>query len=511
MPRESAISKSDSSLFLSVDKASGTPVFRQIASQVKAREESGLLKAGEKLPSVRGLAACLSISVDTVLAAYRELEAEGLAEARPRRGYFAATPPRGDISVAEKPGGSESAPEGVAPRELTENARIAGETLSFYRPYAHLEKPFALSSSFMAESLEHEWIRLSGQLARSPWLHSNYTEPAGYRPLREAVAMRLRKERGIAADADDIIITSSAVQSLGLALDLLFSPGDGILVSRPALPLSVRLMAFRKIAPRWCGTDDGGMLLEEGLLSGPDGAKVRGALVSPASHMPLSVPMTLPRREKLLCWARETGAWILEDDADNGVWFGSEPMQPLRGMPGGDSCVIYLGSFSQLIAPGLRIAYAAVPKGLSRAFAGAKLMADRCGDESRQAVLAEFLMSDAYDSHQRKMQKTFRERSRFLSGAIREKLAPYGRLMPAACGPRLVFRLRDGSPVSDRDAAAALRESGVVVSPLSYYATDSTPENGFVLGFSAFPKDELEAAVQKLAACLAKLDPEARG
>lgn len=511
MTRENAVSKSDSSLFLSVDKASGAPVFRQIVSQVKAREEAGLLKAGDKLPSVRGLAARLSVSVDTVLAAYRELEAEGLAEARPRRGYFAATPPRGEIPAAEKPGGAETAPEGGAPRELPERARIADETLSFYRPYAHLEKPFALSSSFMAESLEHEWIRLSGQLARSPWLHSNYTEPAGYRPLREAVAARLRKERGIAADAEDIVITSSTVQSLGLALDLLFAPGDGILVSRPALPLSVRLMAFRRLALCWCGTDDGGMRLEEGAFHGPGGEKIRGAHVSPASHLPLSVPMSLPRREKLLAWARETGAWILEDDADNGVWFGGEPVLPLRGMPGGDSCVIYLGSFSQLIAPGLRIAYAVVPKGLSRAFAGAKLMADRCGDESRQAVLAGFLMSDAYDSHRRKMQRIFRERSRFLAEIICEKLAPYGRLMPAACGPRLVFRLRDGSPVSDQEAAAALRESGVVVSPLSYYATDRTPENGFVLGFSAFPKDELEAAVLKLAACLAKLDPEARG
>lgn len=478
------------SVLLSLSRESKTALCVQIEESLAARILSGELAAGERLPGTRTLARSLDVSVDTVLAAYRELAAQGFIQARPRSGYVVS----GALRKQSAETSNDFPDSGALPIELTEQAEQAAKAALLYREGAHEARPFAGYASFMAQSLQQEWLRLSAQLARSPWLHANYTEPAGYRPLREAIALRMRQQRGLKADPDNIIVTAGTVQSLNLALSLLFARGSRILLPAPALPLYPHLVAWQGHRAVFAPSDENGLKVE-GLLG--DGDPAQGVLVSPASHQPLSVAMSAKRRKTLLDWAARTGGWILEDDADNGVWLTAEPMAPLAARQSNPGRVIYMGSFSQSFGPWLRTSYMVVPKTLARAFAGARLLADRCGSEQSQALLALFLRSSAYDAHMRKMQRQFRDRAELMQQLFAERLSDLGALLPARCGPRLTFVFRKDSQIRDAEAARKLSERGVVVTPLSWYRSPD-PVNGLVLGFGTFSRQEISKAFDTL-------------
>ena len=275
-------------------------------------------------------------------------------------------------------------------------------------------RPFKIYGSAMEKMVERDWVKIAASTARSPWRHTFYSPPAGYAPLRKVIAAKLRETRGIVCGEENIVITTGSVQSLSLIAGTLFTPGDAILTEAPMLPLDAKVLDFAGLRRIPVPVDREGMV-----FTAPEGVlKPKGILVTPASQMPMSVPMADARRAAILRLALDTGAWILEEDTDGVVTLGDKPRFPIRSLPRADEAVIYMESFTLQVFPGLRLAYAVLPEPQAEALAGAKLLTDRFTSESLQAALAEYLESPGSAHHIRKMARDYRKRFSRSSGML---------------------------------------------------------------------------------------------
>lgn len=479
-------------------RGSGRPVFLQLVRHVRTQLEQGCIREGDRLPSIRRLAAELGVSPDTVERAYRELCEEGYLTARRGSGFCAALPPEARVPC----GIAGRSPAACAERALTPCARAAAEACRSFRPGSVKERPLATYASEMGDCVEKEFTRLAAHFARSPWSHNYYSSPFGLKALRDLVRDHLRRTQGIACESEQIIITSGTVQSLSLAAQVLFEAGDEILLEGPSLGVFADVFAFQGLRRTFVPVDGRGF----GLESVPERSlSARGALVTPASQMALSVTMPLERRKALLDWARCTGAWIIEEDTDNLVRLDGTALPPIRSLPGAEDCTLYLDSFTLMFFPGIKLAYMVVPKGYEEAFAGAKLLSDRSCPESTQELLSQFIVSDFFESYRRRLLRRYRSRFAFTAALCRRELAPFGSLAETKAGPHLTFLLKPG--FSDAEVADAAERRGVIVRPLSGFRGVPPGVSGFNIGYGTFSEEQIREAVGTLRNILESLAP----
>lgn len=383
------------------------PVGKQITRELIRLRSRGALKPGDRLPGIRSLASDLGVAPNTVAGAYAELAATGFAVSKPASGYFVAeTKP-----IPEPP---RPARPSVHGRPLTRKAEAARSAAAAAGSGNFENRPFKIYGSAMEKMVERDWVKIAASTARSPWRHTFYSPPAGYAPLRKVIAAKLRETRGIVCGEENIVITTGSVQSLSLIAGTLFTPGDAILTEAPMLPLDAKVLDFAGLRRIPVPVDREGMV-----FTAPEGVlKPKGILVTPASQMPMSVPMADARRAAILRLALDTGAWILEEDTDGVVTLGAKPRFPIRSLPRADEAVIYMESFTLQVFPGLRLAYAVLPEPQAEALAGAKLLTDRFTSESLQAALAEYLESPGSAHHIRKMARDYRKRFSRSSGML---------------------------------------------------------------------------------------------
>jgi len=221
--------------------------------------------------------------------------------------------------------------------------------------------------------------------------------------------------------------------------------------------------------------------------------------VTPSHQYPLGITMSLPRRLDLLDWARGANAWIVEDDYDSEYRFHGRPLASLAALDGGRN-VLYLGTFSKVLFPGLRLGYLVVPRAHVDAFVGAREACDRCSGLLEQAVLSDFFDEGHFGHHVRKMNRIYAERQAVLSRAVAEHLSEWLELQSSPAGLHDVGWLRgrvDDSPIAER----AL-EVGVRVAALSRYCHSALLPPALLFGYAGFPAAELEAAVDRLAGVL---------
>ena len=330
------------------------------------------------------------------------------------------------------------------------------------------------------------WRRLANRWLELPDTRG-YGDPCGYRPLREAIATHLRQTRGVTLGADNIVLVEGTRAALALITDVLVDPGDVVALEDPGY--SAARAAFASAGGRTVAVP----VDDDGFDPGRAPAAARVAYVTPSHQYPAGVVMGLRRRLELLAWAREAGAYLIEDDYDAEFRYDGAPLPALQGLD--DERVLYVGTFSKTLAPGLRVAWIVVPDALRDTFATARRVAAGGPIFPLHVALAAFVGEGHFALHIRRASARYRERRDALVAGLERHLGGAMRVQGAATGLHVVVRF-DRDDVAVSAAAAAL---GVVAPALSRYATGDDPPRGLVLGFAAGGPAAIEAAVARLA------------
>lgn len=470
---------------LFLDRGSDRPLYEQLCREFRKRIEEGTLKAGEKLPSKRALAAELGISPITVENAYAQLVAEGYLEARPKSGFFV------EARLGPLPGPLRPIPQPESERtpwSFDFRTNVADPDLFPYAEWAKLGKEILLS--------------------RGPSL-LNRTDPQGMPELRQAIAGILDRHRGIHADPSQIVVGSGTESLLALLLRLLDFSGT-VAVENPGYEKVRRTYKGfgAKVVP--VGLDAGGLRLD-----GLEASGARLVHVTPSHQFPTGTVMPVGRRLELLRWAAAgSGRRIVEDDYDSEFRYSGLPIPALQGLdPAGK--VLYLNSFSKTLGPGLRIGYLVLPPDLSVRFRDSSPAFACAVPAFDQAVLAGFLSGGGFDRHLLRGKKAGRDkRDRLLSLFASGPLGPLTRVINADSGLHFLLEVRNG--MNEEALVAAARERGVRVYGLSEFSAFPDPglfASTVVLGYPGIPSSGLGEAVRRMeeAWCFPTFPKPARG
>lgn len=475
---------------------------RQLAQQLREAIRGGALRPGEWLPATRHLATALGIARGTVVDAFDQLAAEGLLEPKGGGGTRVASVAPAAASRPPKTAGTPAATAvtGYARPLPATAARYADITATMYPlPSA----PFAISVPTGRVAPDDSWRKLSNRVrATRVGAPAGYADPQGLRSLRSAITDYVRRARSVVCEPDQVIVTAGTQQGLYLACAVLLGESDQAWVEDPAY---LGITALLESAGRpgrivRVPVDADGLRVDEGLRRAPH---ARAAFVTPSHQYPLGMPMAMARREALLAWARARNAWIVEDDYDSELRYAGHPYPALQGLDSRQ--VIYLGTFSKILFPSLRIGYLIAPPDLVPAFCGARIMMDRHPPTADQHVLAAFIAEGLLDRHVRRIRKAYSDSRLALIELLRTHLpAGLAEVQPIDQGVHLLVWLHQA--LDDRRIARQAAEAGVAVRPLSvtYSAEAAGRRQGLILGFGGYPLDKMALAAQKLAAIIAQ-------
>lgn len=454
-------------------------IYRQIRRAVLDRR----LRPGDPLPPGRELAQTLSVSRATVTVAYERLIAEGFVTSRQGSGTFVSElfPPAGRERTGRRSTGA------LRPRPIWEAMALppAFDTVRFDFRTGRCDASLFPQTSWRRSVT---WALRSGETTAGVYEH-----PAGHRDLRVAIARHIGISRGIGASADDIIVTNGTQQALDVLARVLMAPGDAIAVEDPSYGPPRQL--FKTLGIRVVGVP----VDRQGLVVDALPRGVRAVYVTPSHQFPLSVTMTLPRRQALLAWAERNNAAIIEDDYDREFRFGGRPLEPLQTLDV-KGRVIYVGSFSKTMLPTLRLGFLVTPSSLRAALHKAKFVSDWHTSTLTQAALARFIDEGEFARHLRRISATYRERHQIIADAISRDFAEHIDLIPSTSGLHLTALARTMSADQIAEVARRAAERGVAVQILSTFAVGS-PQAGFMLGYGAIPTSQIKEGLHLLRAC----------
>ena len=483
---------------LRLDPSASMPLFRQLYEVIKQAILDGRMGPGIQLPPTRELAELLGISRQTVLNAYTQLTAEGYLSGTIGKGTFVSEQlPISMTRESTAPAGSEQPLRPLSQRgQRFVDMRIAMGT--------HEERPKAFRIGMPGIDVFpfRVWARLEARRWRRPSFQLGYGDPAGYRPLRELLAAYLNASRGVHCAPEQIIVTSGSQQALFLIANLLLAPNDKAWVEMPGY--TGTCAALHGVGARICPVpvDQDGLDIAAGARKFPD-AKL--AYVTPSHQYPLGVTMTLKRRLELLAWAAENRMWIVEDEYDSEYRFTGPPIASLQSLDKAGS-VIYVGTLSKVLFPGLRLGYLVVPLALADAFSRGKAALDRHTAIVPQIVLADFIAEGHFTRHIKRMREIYAERRIALLEAFDAHLMDELTLGPTDAGFHVAAALK--RKLDDKAIARAALEKGVEVRALTPYyeavglSEQDTPPSGLLLGFAAATPDDIRRAAPVLRSVL---------
>jgi GntR family transcriptional regulator/MocR family aminotransferase len=474
------------------------PLHRQLYEALRRAMLDGKLGAGERLSSSRDLAQDLGLSRNTVVAALNQLSVEGYLVSRVGSGTFVNdNVPRVNPASAARPH-LRGAPT-VAP------ARLSARGLALSTTFCATElevQPFTPGIADFSAFPLTLWQRLQNKHWRMTYPDMlDYNDSGGYAPLRRAIADYLRVFRSVQLDADQVIVTTGTQQSLELCARLLADHGDTVWVEDPAYWGAVKAFMATGLAIHPVRVDD------EGICPGvaDDAHPPKLIYLTPSHQYPTGAVMSLPRRHQLLSTARAHGAWVLEDDYDSEYRFSGPPISSLEGLDT-DGRVLYMGTFSKVLYPGIKLGYLVVPKPLVAAFKQAHYDLNRPGQMPLQAALAEFIEMGHFSSALRRARQSYGERRAALLEALKPVLAagtdgPF--ISGAEQGLHLCLRLP--SHADDKALAQRLAQQGLTVRPLSAYCLARNDLKGLVIGYGYAPLTDIQRCGPVLSAAVRSL------
>ncbi|HJV91430.1 MAG TPA: PLP-dependent aminotransferase family protein [Holophagaceae bacterium] len=463
---------------LALEPGATEPLFLQIARGIAGDVRRGRLRPGDALPGSRTLAEELGVHRNTVLAALRELEAEGWIEAEARVTRVAR-----DLPTAP---GVERLPKSglgfdlVAPEPMPELAPAGWKGLDLA---GGLPDPRLIPVDELGRALRRA-------LKARPTL-LDYGSPLGEPRLRSALASLLSEVRGLACPPDQLMITSGSLQAVDLAARLLFRPGDRVGVEDPGYPPVWQTLraAGAELVP--LPVDAEGLQVE-GLEAR---LPLRAIYLTPHHQFPTTGTLSPARRMRLLDLARRHRIALLEDDYDFEFHFEGRPVLPLAsGDTGG--VVVYMGTLSKILAPGLRLGWVAGPKALVEALAAQRRRTDLHGNRVMEGAVAEFIEDGLLQRHARKMRRMYGERREALLEALAHHLPESLDVVPTGGGLSLWAHTARG--LDPAAWAARALAAGVLVMPGRRFDFRGRKIPFLRLGFAALAPREIREAVRRL-------------
>ena len=469
------------------------PAHRRVFETIRRAILGRQLPGGAKLPSTRDLAIDLGFSRNTVLVAYEQLLAEGYVEARTGSGtYVADTLP--DFAQRTP---TQTLPEAAGARigSLSRSLSQRGLRLTAMPSDRNYEIQEFVAGANDFSTFPHKlWQRLQNKYWRSPDSRMlDYARAGGYQPLRNVLAEYLRMSRSVRLSADQVLITAGTQQSLDLCARLLADAGDLVWMENPGYWGARRLFEANDLCLRPIAVDD------EGINPSAVDLETAPRLIyaTPSHQYPTDVVMSLSRRRLLIEFADRRGAWILEDDYDSEFRYGGRPLASLQGLDE-HGRVIYLGTFSKVLYPGIRIGYLVVPSDLIEPFRAGLSDIQRPGQMAVQAALADFIAEGHFAAHIRNMRSRYSQCRSLLQQTLQRNLVAAARLSNADTGLHLVIHLPARCDDAALVAEAALQR--IDVKPLSAYYVAPPVTRGLVVGYGYTPPHDIAPSAERLAA-----------
>ena len=460
-------------LHLPLDRSSRVPLHRQIYDGLRRAILEGLLRPGQRVPSTRALAVELAVSRLPVLTAYEQLLHECYLDGRAGSGTFVSATLPDDLigSLPEQPT--------VRRRSLPRPSDQGGLG------------PFRMSLPALDQFPHAPWARLVARHAHAlTRAQMAYGDPAGLVQLRAAIAEHLRAARAVRCEADQVLIVSGSQAALRLTTAVLLGRGDRVAIEEPGYPGARAALSAGGAELVPVPVDGEGIS-----MSSLRRRAVRAVYVTPSHQYPLGTSMTAPRRLALLDWASRADAWVLEDDYDSEYRYVSRPLGALQGMDA-HLRVVYIGTFSKVMFPALRIGYLVVPHALVERFVEARRALDLFSPTLYQLAVAEFLREGHFARHLRRMRGVYqRRRDALLDGLARH------------CGDRLTVHNADAGlhvavllagRLDDREVVRRMAARGLTATPLSSCYAASSGRSGLLLGFGGSTERRLAEATRLL-------------
>ncbi len=488
------MSRKTAPLGLALDAASAVPLHKQIGRQIRAAILERRLAPGLKLPSSRLMAAELNVARGTILQAMDQLVAEGYLVAQAGSGLSVAANLPDEMLVSpsiEKPR--------VAPTPAPTLSRRTIATLARLGPDSTIAAPIAFPTGqpdreafpfpLWAKLLEQEWRHPAWQVAGAP-------HPFGHEGLRAAIASYLGMARGFACTARDVVITTGVRQSLSVFAEVILDAGASAWIEEPGFIGTREALAMADVRAVPVPIDGSGFSLERALAKDAD---ARLAVVAPSHQFPLGTVMSLQRRLELLSWAERTASWIAEDDFDGEYRYAGRPLAPLRALDR-TGRVAYLGSFSKLLFPALRLSFVVLPAALVPATETIMAAVSTRASLIGQGALARFIADGHLASHLRRTRILYGARQQALIAAAERHLGKWLTVAPDAGGMHVIARptAKTEGWFDDRAVTVAAAAAGLSVAPLSACYAGRHREHGLILGYAGTPEPEIEKAVVKL-------------
>jgi GntR family transcriptional regulator/MocR family aminotransferase len=473
-----------------IDRKAPKALHRQIYDAYRTAIVDGSLRPGQRIPSTRVLASELGVSRFPVLNAYAQLLAEGYFESRVGAGTVI----------------SSFLPDQLTPSGVT-GARLAA-TRSGPRPVARRSSilpslegspwllgwgAFGVGQVAFDEFPLHVWSNLVARRCRHMDAKSfHYGNQLGSRAFRETIATYLRTARSLHCEAEQVMIVSGSQQALEISARVLLDPGSRVWVEEPGYRLARYVLSLAGCHLVPVPVDMEGLDVAAGIKRC---RKARAALVTPSHQFPLGVTMSASRRLQLLDWAQSTGSWIIEDDYDSEYRYESLPIASLQGLDA-NGRVIYIGTFSKVLFPSLRLGYVVIPSDLVDRFLAIRWAMDLGPPSFYQEVLADFIREGYFARHIRRMRILYRDRRSALVDSIGKELGSMVEVLGSEAGMHLAVTLPNGS--RDLEIAARAARQNLWIWPLSPCYVGEVSRPGFILGFGSTAVADIPRAVREL-------------
>ncbi len=445
----------------SLDPQAGMPLYQQIYLRLRNAITDGLISPGQRIPAARALAKELGLARGTIESAYSLLASEGYVQARGQAGTVV-------MPGLEHIGGT---PLPVEP------ASASIPALPQTQPVA----PFQMGLPALDAFPRKIWARLAARCARSTQIQDMVYPPlAGVTILREAIAGYLRVSRGINCVPQQVFVTSGYRSTIELVSRTLLAAGDNAWVEDPGYGPTKDMLASMGMALVPVSVDNEGICVEQGKERAAD---ARLAIVTPAHQSPLSVSLSLARRLALLDWAAHSNAWIIEDDYDGEYRYLGRPLPALKSLDG-EGRVIYSGTFSKVMFPGLRLAYCVVPQGLVTRFDDAVQIHGSGAPALVQAIVTAFMKEGHFSRHIQRMRRLYAERRVAVAAGLMDVLGERLRVELQPGGMHLILRPREGAGMDDVAIARRMCEQGMFAHGLSSWYLKPPVTHGLLISFT---------------------------
>jgi GntR family transcriptional regulator / MocR family aminotransferase len=451
-----------------------TPLFKQLYNQIREKILLGTLPAGSKLPSVRDLANNLAISRNTVDGAYQELFSEGYIYSKPRSGYFVS-----------------SLDQEAAPKSLVFKPHKPGPSLKRAPIYRYDFHPARLDQASFPNRL---WRKFFIECLReSPQQLSQYCDPQGDLGLRFSIQSYLERSRGVVCDPDQIVITAGLQHSLDIVANVLKRDHSIVAVENPGYPLTTAVFRNHSYSIIPVPVQPDGIDLDI-LQAGSSTI----AYVTPSHQLPLGYVMPVANRLKLIEWAEAGENFILEDDYDSELRYSGKPIPSLQGLrPHGN--IIYLGTFSKILSPALRVSYLVLPRSLLATYHRLFQYYFSSVSQLEQRTLAKFMEQGHWDRHIRRMRGIYKKKHDTILKAINEHFGPLAFIVGQGAGLHVVLQLH-GATCGEAKIITRAQQKGIHLFPFTRTcASDEIDTTKLILGFGGMTTDTIEEGIALLA------------